>query len=355
MDQRLRRAPSRVWTRALSTPARSAIRTAASNDVDAGRDRPRRHRGRATLGDRVDRGSGRGQLGGGPLPRRQQHRGARRRAELALGRRATMRRTGGRPPRRRRPVGRRGSAVPGGSRPAGSSPSPGRRGRARGPARHGPGDPGPPRGRWTPRPRSVAAAGRAARPRTAPRGRWPARRAGPARAPGAGSRRSSGRGPARRRRPKRPGGSVSCTGSPSSTAAGTEASPDLGQAPAQGAQRVVGLGEQQRGEPGPRRRPLGQQQESEQRPALAAAEPVAARLRRSRSADAPAAGRPPLPTGSSRARSARSFRPPSGGRPGTGWHGPTARARAFLARAADDLTRAPAHATRSPSSSASRR
>ena len=56
---------------------------------------------------------------------------------------------------------------------------------------------------------------------------------------------------------------------------GPQAATHLREAPAQGPQRVVGLGEQQRGQPRPRRRPLRQEEEGQHRPALAAAEAVA--------------------------------------------------------------------------------
>ena len=55
----------------------------------------------------------------------------------------------------------------------------------------------------------------------------------------------------------------------------SEPPPDLGQAPPECSQRVVGLGEQQRGEPAPCRWALCQQQEREDGPALATAVAVA--------------------------------------------------------------------------------
>ena len=56
----------------------------------------------------------------------------------------------------------------------------------------------------------------------------------------------------------------------------TEATADLGQAPAQGAQRVVGVREEQGGESTARRRALTEQQERQHGPALATAVAVAA-------------------------------------------------------------------------------
>jgi len=50
--------------------------------------------------------------------------------------------------------------------------------------------------------------------------------------------------------------------------------PDLGQAPAQRPQRVVGLGEEQLGEPATAVGVLGEQEVGQQRPALATAQPV---------------------------------------------------------------------------------
>ncbi len=67
------------------------------------------------------------------------------------------------------------------------------------------------------------------------------------------------------------------TGSPSRTAPAPSALPDLGQAPPQRAERVVRLGEEQRGELAARRRPLAEQQEGQHGPALAAAVAVPGR------------------------------------------------------------------------------
>ena len=58
---------------------------------------------------------------------------------------------------------------------------------------------------------------------------------------------------------------------------GAERPPDLRQAPPQRPEGVVRLGEEQRGELAARRRPFAQQQERQQRPALAAAVAVAGR------------------------------------------------------------------------------
>ena len=162
----------------------------------------------------------------------------------------TTRRTAARPRPPHRRAGTAGSAAPGGSRPAGSSRSRGRRIRAPRRALPGPSAPGPPRAGSPPPPRPGAGARRAARTRTAAafRDGQPSSRS----APSPGRSTASAQCPCdqhvdvdRRHRRAAQHHRVAVE-----HGAGPEAPTDLGQAPAQRPQRVVGLGEQQRGELG---------------------------------------------------------------------------------------------------------
>ena len=78
-------------------------------------------------------------------------------------------------------------------------------------------------------------------------------------------------GEQRRRRRRRPAPRARPTGSPLSSPGSPERPAQLGQGPAQRAQRVVGVAEEQLGQVAAARRPLGQQQVAQQRPRLAPA------------------------------------------------------------------------------------
>ena len=77
------------------------------------------------------------------------------------------------------------------------------------------------------------------------------------------------------------------TGSPVSTSGRPSDAAQLGQGPAQRAERVVGVGEEQLGEVPAARRPLGEQQVGEQRPRLAAPRRRARARRPARSTGGP--------------------------------------------------------------------
>ena len=214
-------------------------------------------------------------------------------------------------------AGTAGSAAPGGSRRAGSSPPRARRSRGPGRARRGPAGP-------SAASCSTASAADASRRRSesshdskagAPRTTGPSSSSPPRPATSTASAQAPCEqhgdvDAARRRR------AVSTTGSPSMRAVVAQRPADLGQAPAQRPQRVVGLGEEQLGQPAPAGGPLGEQQVRQQRPALAAAQPVGLGVRcRSRQ------GRPSSRT---TRRAAAAGRPWSGDRSvmRSGWHRP---------------------------------
>ena len=81
----------------------------------------------------------------------------------------------------------------------------------------------------------------------------------------------SAAGRARGRRPTRPAGAPSASGSPAQRVRGAERAAQLRERPAQRAERVVGAAEDQLGQPGARDGPLGQREVGEHRPRLAAA------------------------------------------------------------------------------------
>ena len=125
----------------------------------------------------------------------------------------------------------------------------------------------------------AAPLGRAARSRTAPAPRMvmPSSRSAPR--PGSSTRPPHAPWISTSRRRARPA-SAAAHRVAVDVAVGAQRAADLGEAPPQRAQRVVGVGEQQRRELAPGRRPFAQQQVRQQRPALATAElvPLAPRL-----------------------------------------------------------------------------